>query len=176
MSPGAPRAGAVSPKLPAKGGGSKGGAAAAAAGGKGSSSGSNVLQAYSHQATLTQLFCDVHKQLAMGTVRVLLTLPLLGMWQPPALLFNSQAQRYDQRFASFLVLQRPDPLMYEQFVASTDVSGASAEVLLRLAQENFAKVGLLFCGFVILWGWRRVVCVCGRGGKIREGCTAACVV
>jgi hypothetical protein len=43
--------------------------------------------------------------LAMGTVRVLLALPLLGMWSPPKLLFNSQAQRYDQRFASFHTLQ-----------------------------------------------------------------------
>jgi hypothetical protein len=82
--------------------------------------------------------------LAMGTVRVLLSLPMLGMWSPPKLLFNSQAQRYDQRFASFHTLQRPDPLAYEQYVASTDVTGAEAEVLLKLAQDNFAKVGWLY--------------------------------
>jgi hypothetical protein len=78
--------------------------------------------------------------LSMGTVRILLTLPLLGMWSPPKLLFNSQSQRYDQRFASFHTVVRPDPLAYEQYVASTDVQGAAVEQLLRLAQDNFAKV------------------------------------
>jgi hypothetical protein len=99
-----------------------------------------MLQAYSQQSALAQLFDDVYKLLSMGTVRVLLALPLLGMWSPPQLLFNSQAQRYDQRFASFHTVPRPDPLAYEQFVGSTDVTGASAEQLLRLAQTDFAKV------------------------------------
>lgn len=147
-------AASASPKLPGRGS-SKGGKGSSSPSPRGSSTGSTggssnaataaataaVLQAYSNQATLTQLFCDVIKQLSMGTVRVLLTLPMLGMWAPPKLSFNSQVQRYDQRFASFHTLQRPDPLAYEQFVASTDVTGASAEMLLKLAQDNFAKVG-----------------------------------
>jgi hypothetical protein len=138
--------GSASPKLPGKGSrGSKGG------GSSSGSSGSNaaaaaaataaMLQAYSQQSALAQIFDDVYKLLSMGTVRVLLALPLLGMWAPPQLLFNSQAQRYDQRFASFHTVPRPDPLAYEQYVNSTDVTGASAEQLLRLAQADFAKVG-----------------------------------
>jgi len=143
----------ASPKLPSKGG-SKGGKGSSSPAVRSSSSGGGgggstaataaataaTLQAYQQQSTLNQLFCDVHKMLAMGTVRVLLTLPLLGMFEAPQLLFNSQAQRYDQRFAYFHILQRPDPLTYEQYLSSTDVRGASAEQLLRLAQDNFAKV------------------------------------
>jgi hypothetical protein len=143
-------AAATSPKLPSRAGSKAAKSPSSRSSGTGGSNAATAaataaaLQAYTAQATLTQLFCDVHKMLAMGTVRVLLSLPMLGMWSPPKLLFNSQAQRYDQRFASFHTLQRPDPLAYEQYVASTDVTGAEAEVLLKLAQDNFAKVGWLY--------------------------------
>ena len=41
----------------------------------------------------------------------------------PDMPFNSEATRYEQRFGSFAFMQRPMPLMYEQYTAAMDVTG-----------------------------------------------------
>jgi hypothetical protein len=43
-------------------------------------------------------------------------LKLAGLLPDPALEFNTMLQRFDQRFACFLLLQRPEPLQFEAYV------------------------------------------------------------
>lgn len=43
----------------------------------------------------------------------------------PEMPFNSEATRYEQRFGSFAFMQRPMPLLYDQYIAAMDVTGAS---------------------------------------------------
>eukprot|EP00879_Flechtneria_rotunda_P027236 GHRR01029152.1.p1 GENE.GHRR01029152.1~~GHRR01029152.1.p1 ORF type:complete len:216 (-),score=79.81 GHRR01029152.1:420-1067(-) len=95
--------------------------------------------------TLQHLIMEVWKHLSVGALRVVMTLPMLGMYKPPELLFNTEAQRFDQRFASFHALQRPEPLGYDLFVESTSVKGVSPEQLLMLAYDSFKKVSGSFC-------------------------------
>jgi hypothetical protein len=183
-----------SPKLPARGSkgssspGSKQHQRASSSGGGGGSGGSSsaanaaaaagaLIASHQHACFLAGLMSEVHKLLCMGVLRVQLALPLLGMCAPPALCFNGQAQRYDQRFAHFHTLQRPDPLQYEQYVAATDVSRAPPARLLQLAADNFHRVRLV-CGGAWALAWAVVVrascacTVCVR--RVRASC--ACVV
>ncbi|WIA23580.1 hypothetical protein OEZ85_000294 [Tetradesmus obliquus] len=88
---------------------------------------------------LSNLILEAQRQLAMGTLRLMMALPLLELYKHPELPFNSEAQRFDQRFAAFHSLQRPEPLVYEQFVTSTSVEGVEPVQLLRLAGESFKR-------------------------------------
>jgi hypothetical protein len=102
---------------------------------------------------LSNLILEAQRQLAMGTLRLMMALPLVKLYAAPELPFNSEAQRFDQRFAAFHQLQRPEPLTYEQFVTSTSVEGVEAGQLLRLAGDSFKRVSccvdfLLDCLFL----------------------------
>lgn len=88
---------------------------------------------------LSNLILEAQRQLAMGTLRLMMALPLLELYNHPELPFNSEAQRFDQRFAAFHALQRPEPLAYGQFVTSTSVEGVEPVQLLRLAGDSFKR-------------------------------------
>lgn len=80
----------------------------------------------------------------------MMALEMLGMYIPPEHPFNSEAQRYDQRFASFHLLTRPDPLTYDQFKQSTSTEGVDVVQLLNLACGSFKQVmcwGSVVLGF-----------------------------
>jgi hypothetical protein len=113
------------------------------------SSSSGAADAHAHSSgsskpewLLSNLFLEAQRQLAMGTLRLMMAMPLVKLYAAPELPFNSEAQRFDQRFAAFHQLQRPDPLRYEQFVQSTSVEGVAAGQLLRLAGESFKRVSV----------------------------------
>ncbi|KAF8061133.1 NAA35 [Scenedesmus sp. PABB004] len=134
-------AGLAGARLPAKGG--KG--AAGKHGGGGGARGAAAPPAPpprkpTPESLAAGLQLEVLHHLATGVLRVVMALPLLGLYSPPELPFNTEAQRFEQRFASFTTLQRPDPLSYEQFVASTSTDGVTAAQLLALAADSFRKV------------------------------------
>ena len=56
-------------------------------------------------------------------MRVATGLMACGAIPNPDMPFNSEATRYEQRFGSFAFMQRPMPLMYEQYTAAMDVTG-----------------------------------------------------
>jgi hypothetical protein len=92
---------------------------------------------------------------SQGILRLCVGLKLAGLLPDPELQFNSQLQRFDQRFASFHMLQRPEPLQYESFEASVDPGEHKADFLLQLAADNFTQVG----GGCLGWGGR-LTCSC----------------
>jgi hypothetical protein len=75
-----------------------------------------------------------------GTLRLCVGLKLAGLLTDPELHFNTMLQRFDQRFASFHMLQRPEPLQYESYQVSVDPGEHTAEYLLQLAADNFTQV------------------------------------
>jgi hypothetical protein len=174
-------------KLPSKASGkaSKAKATAAAAAGvlqqqsgkHSSSSSSGMPDTHAHSSgnsklewLLSNLILEGQRHLAMGLLRLQMATPLVKLGQTltggqtlTELPFNSEAQRFDQRFAAFHQLQRPEPLTYEQYVQSTSVEGVPAGQLLRLAGESFKRVRLicycpLFAGF---WAASYVMLVTG---------------
>lgn len=68
-----------------------------------------------------------------------------GITKEPVLTFNTHQQRFDQRFANFHTLTRPEPLHYSQFVESLDTSGHAYKFVLQLAFDSFKAVRAL-CG------------------------------
>ncbi len=84
---------------------------------------------------------DCSRQLCQGTLRLVLGLSMIGALTGPTLPFNSGLQRFEQRFACFHMLPRPDALQYDQFSELTSTSGCEPEKLLQLAADAFAKVG-----------------------------------
>ena len=53
----------------------------------------------------------------------------------PDMPFNSELTRFEQRFASFGFLQRPAPLIYDQFAASMDASGQDTALAIMATFE-----------------------------------------
>ena len=47
----------------------------------------------------------------------------------PDMPFNSELTRFEQRFASFGFMQRPMPLVYNQYTAAMDVSGDTCSMI-----------------------------------------------
>ncbi len=63
--------------------------------------------------------------MCQGLMRVATGLMACGAIPNPEMPFNSEATRYEQRFGSFAFMQRPMPLLYDQYTAAMDVTGAS---------------------------------------------------
>jgi hypothetical protein len=117
---------------------------------------------------LSNLILEGQRHLAMGLLRLQMAMPLVKLQSNfgqtlTELPFNSEAQRFDQRFAAFHQLQRPEPLTYEQYVQSTSVEGVNAGQLLRLAGDSFKRVSALLLVFPVLcWFVCALLCVsCG---------------
>lgn len=66
-------------------------------------------------AGVERLLCQAHMRLAAGLLRA-------GHLQPFPAPFNSGEQHFEQRFAALHPLQRPEPLSYQQYARSMDVS------------------------------------------------------
>jgi len=86
---------------------------------------------------------ELLSSMCLGLVRLQLALKVAGIVPDPILTFNSERERFDQRFAAFHTppLVRPEPMGYGQYleaVASAD--DMAPEQLLALAIESFAMV------------------------------------
>lgn len=68
---------------------------------------------------------EVERQLCQGLVRLLLGIKMTGIVEeePP---FNTEAERFNQRFGAFAQLETPEALDYTSFLLNTNPSGATA--------------------------------------------------
>ena len=66
---------------------------------------------------------QVGRQMCQALMRVATGLMACGAVANPDMPFNSESTRFEQRFASFGFMQRPMPLVYEQFTSAMDISG-----------------------------------------------------
>jgi hypothetical protein len=80
------------------------------------------------------------RQLCQGLMHMCVALEASGVLAPPALPFNSAAERFEQRFGSFHILTRPEPLTYQQFEATVDLRGMEPRQLLAAAGGTLSKV------------------------------------
>jgi hypothetical protein len=81
----------------------------------------------------------VERVLCQALMRVAAGLTRAGHLPPYPAPFNAEEQRFEQRFAALHRLQRPEPLPYQQYARSVDVSGT----LLTLQSEPFLECSLL---------------------------------
>lgn len=68
------------------------------------------------EASLERTLCQAHMRLAAGLARA-------GRLRPGGGPFNSEAQRFEQRFSALHRLAHPEPLDYDQFASAVDATG-----------------------------------------------------
>lgn len=132
------------PSLPAKSG--------KQAGKKSSTKGRSTASAKSHASTLAPdsphfkyTIQEIHqaqvgRQMCQALMRVATGLMACGAIPNPEMPFNSELTRFEQRFSAFGFMQRPLPLVYEQYTAAMDLSGVEPSDLLKSAMQNFVEV------------------------------------
>ena len=64
----------------------------------------------------------MHRHMCQALMRSSLSLREAGLLPVPESLFNSEEERFEQRFGAFGVLVLPEPLRLEQYLASMDTS------------------------------------------------------
>lgn len=79
----------------------------------------------------------VGRQMCQALMRVATGLMACGAIANPDMPFNSESTRFEQRFAAFGFMQRPVPLVYEQFISAMDISEVKPSDLLESALSNF---------------------------------------
>ena len=82
---------------------------------------SNVL--LSHTLCLQVRHAHLHRQLCQAFMRLAAGLTKAGYLGGLPSLFNTEEERFHQRFASFSVLFRPEPLSYSHYSKSLDMRG-----------------------------------------------------
>ncbi len=80
--------------------------------------------------------------LILGCMRSLLAAKAMGLVNDPPLPFNSLAQRFEQRFSCFTSVVRPEPVSFNDYVASTDTSNIDALTLLKMATDSLGSVSV----------------------------------
>ena len=83
------------------------------------------------------LLTKADRLMCQGMMRLTLGLSWLGLVQPPLAPFNSEKERFHQRFNSFDQLLRPPPLSFDDFKRSTAPGDIGAERVLLAAYEAF---------------------------------------
>ncbi|GAB4823291.1 hypothetical protein N2152v2_010337 [Parachlorella kessleri] len=92
--------------------------------------------------TVEVMSLEIERMMCQGMMKLATGLTLMGCIQEPEAPFNSEEQRYLQRFAAFQLLTRPQPLYHPHFqesMATGGKSGMSPETFLAMAYENFFK-------------------------------------
>ncbi|KAL3159878.1 hypothetical protein ABBQ38_010276 [Trebouxia sp. C0009 RCD-2024] len=82
---------------------------------------------------------QVGRQMCQALMRVATGLMACGAIANPDMPFNSESTRFEQRFAAFGFMQRPMPLVYEQFISAMDISEVKPSDLLESALCNFGE-------------------------------------
>lgn len=75
---------------------------------------------------------ELEKSLCQGMTRMLMALKISGILKRPSLPYNTERNRFEQRFTSFWILERPEPLGFEAFQSST-----------KVGQQDLSKVSAL---------------------------------
>ncbi|GMH37644.1 hypothetical protein BSKO_05517 [Bryopsis sp. KO-2023] len=88
-----------------------------------------LVRTQKHAAELALL--EVERQMCQGLIRL-----LLGVDMSP---FNTEAERFYQRFSTFMELETPEPLDYRAFVSNTNPNGTSAAKVLEGAVKSFTS-------------------------------------
>eukprot|EP00798_Chlamydomonas_sp_ICE-L_P013810 gene13810-19726_t len=100
-----------------------------------------LLHTRRQQYTMDAVQGEAYQFMCQGLLRLLLGLQLAGAINDLVMPFNDASIRYEQRFSSFHAhIMRPDPLFYDTFVGSTDVSKHKDNQLLGLAVESFTMI------------------------------------
>ena len=86
------------------------------------------------------LVLEGYKQMSLGMMRLTLALNMTGLLQQQELPFNTEMQRFDQRFGTFHMLTRPDPLGYDQYLLNTSTDNVEAVQLYKLTADAFLRV------------------------------------
>ena len=93
---------------------------------------------------------QVGRQMCQALMRVATGLMTCGAMANPDMPFNSESTRFEQRFAAFGFMQRPMPLLYEQFTSAMDVSGMILILLLLLLLISTVLLLLLLDSTLLL--------------------------
>ena len=72
---------------------------------------------------------QLHRQLCQSHMRLAAGLSRGGYLGSLPSLFNTEEERFQQRFAALSVLFRPEPLTYDQYRTSMDMTGSVDPVL-----------------------------------------------
>ncbi|GBF89805.1 hypothetical protein Rsub_02975, partial [Raphidocelis subcapitata] len=116
------------------GGGSGGGGGSSGDGGAAGGGASVAAVRAGHAADHAQAaHSSALRHLCQGLMHMLVGLTEAGVQALPPLPFNSAAERYEQRFGSFHILTRPEPLAYSHFEAATAMVGAQPSAVLTAA-------------------------------------------
>lgn len=81
---------------------------------------------------------QVGRQMCQALMRVATGLMTCGAIANLDMPFNSESTRFEQRFAAFGFMQRPMPLVYEQFTSAMDVSGVLLVLVSTLLLASIA--------------------------------------
>ena len=92
-------------------------------------------------------FAAAMRLLCQGLMQMAVALSAAGILDPPPLPFNSPAERFEQRFGSFHILTRPEPLTYEHFRPVVDLNvtpDVKPEALLAAAGRSLGNAAQHF--------------------------------
>ncbi|CAL8468026.1 g7565 [Coccomyxa elongata] len=92
----------------------------------------HALRTEAQTAGVERLVCQAQMRLAAGLLAS-------GQLPPYPAPFNSEAQRFEQRFGFMHRLHRPEPLAFDQYARSVDISTCTAESILLSATEGFCE-------------------------------------
>ncbi|GMH46165.1 hypothetical protein BSKO_14133 [Bryopsis sp. KO-2023] len=96
-----------------------------------------LVRTQKHAAELALL--EVVRQMCQGLIRLLLGIDMVGASAPVQSPFNTEAERFYQRFSTFMELETPEPLDYRAFVSNTNPNGTSAVKVLEGAVKSFTS-------------------------------------
>jgi hypothetical protein len=95
------------------------------------------------------LVWELQREMSQGMMRLVAGLKLGGKLPVYSGPFNVAEQRFDQRFAAFHVLSRPEPLCYSQYTEMMDTTGDMA-----IAINSFREIQLVYdAGIVFMNSW-----------------------
>ncbi|KAK9901701.1 hypothetical protein WJX75_009287 [Coccomyxa subellipsoidea] len=92
----------------------------------------HALHTEVQQAGVERLVCQAQMRMAAALLAG-------GQLRPFPAPFNSEAQRFEQRFGFVQRLQRPEPLAFDQYARSVDISTCTADSILQSAFEGFRE-------------------------------------
>lgn len=82
---------------------------------------------------------EAQRLVCQGLARILTALSMEGKIKEALRPLSTEEERFEQRFSTFFLLSSPEPVTYEHYRASTDVSNFSALQLYELAGNCFKQ-------------------------------------
>ena len=90
-------------------------------------------------ASAASMVAAIDRAMCQGMMRLCLALGWAGMISPPPASFNTDKERFHQRFSKFEVVFRPPPLQFEEFQRSTDPNGIEVSRVFLAAYESLSQ-------------------------------------